>query len=85
MNPRPAMLMKSAPHKEAAKKFLDYLCSEDARGLVAKAYLLPGRTDGPAKMVQLSDIPQITPGWPQMMKRATEAAKKLNALCKGNA
>ena len=84
VNPRPAMLMKAAPHKEQAKKFLDYLCSADAQKLVADAYLLPGRTDVPAKVTQLDNIPQITPDWSKMMKIAEETAKKLNDLCKGN-
>lgn len=84
VNPRPAMLMKDAPHKDAAKAFLDYLCSEDAQKLVAEAYLLPGRKGVEAKGMPLADIPRIRPDWTNMRSIASDAAKKLNELCSGN-
>ena len=42
VNPRPAMIMKTAPDMENAKAFVDYLLSDDAQKMVADAYLLPG-------------------------------------------
>ena len=45
MNPRPAMILKTAPNMDNAKAFVDYLFSDEAQQLVANAYLLPGRTD----------------------------------------
>lgn len=82
VNPRPAMVMKSAPHAENARKFMDYLLSDEAQKLVADAYLLPGRSDVKAKGTQLKDIPQIAPVWDKMMEIASATAKKLNELCK---
>lgn len=82
VNPRPAMIMKSAPDKENAQKFMDYLLSDEVQQMVADANLLPGRQDVKAKNIQLSDIPQIPADWTKMMSIASETAAKLNALCK---
>lgn len=82
VNPRPAMIMKNAPDKENAQKFMDYLLSDEVQAMVADANLLPGRTDVKAKHVQLSDIPQIPADWDKMMTIASETAARLNALCK---
>ena len=82
VNPRPAMILAKAPHGENAKKFMDYLLSDEAQKLVADAYLLPGRSDVKAKGTQLADIPQITPEWDKMMALASKAAARLNELCR---
>lgn len=82
VNPRPAMIMKNAPDAENAKKFMDYLLSDEVQNMVADAYLLPGRSDIKAKEVQIADIPQISTDWDKMMTIATDTAKKLNDLCK---
>lgn len=82
VNPRPAMILSKAPHGENAKKFMDYLLSDEAQKLVADAYLLPGRSDVKAKGTQLADIPQITPEWDKMMALASKAAARLNELCR---
>ena len=82
VNPRPAMMMKSAPDKENAQKFMDYLLSDEVQKMVADAYLIPGRSDVKTKNTDLKDIPQIKPDWEKMMSIASETAAKLNALCK---
>lgn len=81
VNPRPAMIMKNAPHEENAKQFMDYLLSDEAQQLVANAYLISGRSDIEAKGTPLSKIPQIKPEWDKMMAIASDTAAKLNALC----
>lgn len=83
VNPRPAMILKTAPNADNAKAFVDYLFSDEAQGLVAGAYLLPGRNDIQCEgRTNLADIPQITCDWEKMMQTATDAAAKLNELCK---
>lgn len=82
VNPRPAMIMKNAPHEEDAKKFMDYLISDDAQKLIADAYLIPGRKDVEAKGMPLSKIPQIHADWDKMMAIASDTATKLNEICK---
>lgn len=81
VNPRPAMILKTAPDQENAEKFMDYLLSEDAQKLTAGAYLLPGRSD----MVQdnripLASIAQIRTDWEQMEKQSSAIMKKFAEL-----
>ena len=83
VNPRPAMIMKTAPNMDNAKAFIDFLFSDEAQALVAEAYLLPGRSDVKCtNRTNLSDIPQIPTDWTKMMGVASETASKLNGLCK---
>ena len=85
VNPRPAMILKTAPNMDNAKAFIDYLFSDEAQQLVAKAYLLPGRSDIKCDgRTNLEDIPQITPDWDKMMQEASEDAAKVNELCSAN-
>ena len=83
VNPRPAMILKTAPNMDNAKAFVDFLFSDEAQKLVADAYLLPGRSDVQCdSRTNLSDIPQITTDWDKMMEVASDTAAKLNSLCK---
>ena len=82
VNPRPAMILKTAPNMANAKAFIDFLFSDEAQQLVADAYLLPGRSDIQCdSRTNLSDIPQIPTGWTKMMEVASDTAAKLNSLC----
>lgn len=82
VNPRPAMIMKTAPNVDNAKAFVDYLLSDEAQKLVADAYLLPGRTDITCdNRTSLSDIPQIECNWDKMMEIASDSAAKINEIC----
>lgn len=83
VNPRPAMIPKTAPNRDNARAFVDFLFSDQAQKLVADAYLLPGRSDIKCEgRTNLADIPQIPADWAKMMKVASETAAKLNSLCK---
>lgn len=82
VNPRPAMIMNTAPDVDNAKAFVDYLYSDEAQKLVADAYLLPGRSDVQCEgRTNLSEIPQISCDWEKMMEIASEAAAKVNEIC----
>lgn len=82
VNPRPAMIMNSAPNVENAKAFIDYLYSDEAQQLVAKAYLLPGRSDVKCdERTNLDEIPQIDCDWAKMMEIASDSASKINQIC----
>lgn len=82
VNPRPAMILKTAPNMANAKAFIDFLFSDEAQQLVADAYLLPGRSDIQCDShTNLSDIPQIPTDWMKMMEVASDTAAKLNSLC----
>lgn len=83
INPRPAMILKTSQNLENAKKFVDYLLSDDAQKLVADAYLLPGRSDITCdNRTNVSDIPTLDTDWSWMMEHASDIAAKLNELCK---
>lgn len=83
VNPRPAMILKTAPDVDNAKAFVDYLFSDEAQKLVADAFLLPGRSDVKCEgRTNLEDIPQIKCDWEKMMEIASDAAAKVNKLCK---
>lgn len=82
INPRPAMIMNTAPNVDNAKAFIDFLYSDEAQQMVAEAYLLPGRSDIKCEgRTNLEDIPQITTDWSKMMTVASDTAAKLNELC----
>ena len=82
INPRPAMIMKTAPDMDNAKAFVDFLFSDEAQQLVADAYLLPGRTDIQCtNRTNVSDIPQLPTDWDVMVPVADETAANLNEIC----
>ena len=82
VNPRPAMIMKTAPEMDNAKLFVDYLLSDDAQRMVTEAYLLPGRMDIEySNRSTLDEIPQIDCDWDAMMEISTESAARFNELC----
>ena len=83
VNARPAMIMGTAKHTDAAKKVMDYLCSEDAQKLVSKAYLLPGRADVNADSSRqgYNDIAQLKAlNWDNMASQGTDIAKRFVEL-----
>jgi iron(III) transport system substrate-binding protein len=45
---RPMMIFKRSPKAEQAKRFVDYVLSDEGQRIVAKSYLLPARSDVPA-------------------------------------
>ena len=82
VNPRPAMIMNTAPDVDNAKAFIDFLFSDEMQQMVADAYLLPGRSDIQCEnRTNLSDIPQIPTDWDAMMEVASDTAAKLNEIC----
>ena len=82
VNPRPAMIMNTAPNADNAKAFIDFLFSDEAQQMVAEAYLLPGRSDIQCEgRTNLADIPQIPTDWTAMMDVADDTAAHLNEIC----
>ncbi|MCS0496483.1 ABC transporter substrate-binding protein [Ancylobacter mangrovi] len=54
--PRPIMIMKSSKQPEDAKKFVDYVLSDEGQKAVAATYLMPARTDVSAKRPLISEL-----------------------------
>jgi iron(III) transport system substrate-binding protein len=53
---RPAMILQTSKNAADAKRFIDYMLSEEGQKLVADTFLLPARTDIAAKRPGWSDI-----------------------------
>ncbi|MDE1996007.1 MAG: ABC transporter substrate-binding protein [Rhizobiaceae bacterium] len=54
--PRPAMILNWSKHQDEAKKFIDYMLSDEGQKAVADDYLMPARTDIPANRPLISDL-----------------------------
>jgi len=54
--PRPMMILKSSQHADDAKKFVDYVLSDEGQQQVAKAWLMPARTDITAQRPLITEI-----------------------------
>jgi iron(III) transport system substrate-binding protein len=57
--PRPAMILNWSKHQDEAKKFIDYMLSDEGQKAVADDYLMPARTDVSANRPLISDLKVI--------------------------
>jgi iron(III) transport system substrate-binding protein len=57
--PRPMMILKSTKHADLAKKFVDYVLSNQGQDMVAKTLILPARSDIKADRLGFNDIKLI--------------------------
>ena len=54
--PRPMMILNWSKHQDEAKAFVDYVLSDEGQAEVAKAQLMPARTDIPADRPLINDL-----------------------------
>ncbi|MBB3808915.1 ABC transporter substrate-binding protein [Pseudochelatococcus contaminans] len=54
--PRPVMILNWSKNQDEAKQFVDYILSDEGQALVAKAFLIPARTDIPADRPVIKDL-----------------------------
>jgi iron(III) transport system substrate-binding protein len=54
--PRPAMILNWSKNQDDAKKFIDYMLSDEGQKAVADEMLMPARTDIPASRPLISDL-----------------------------
>lgn len=54
--PRPVMILNWSKHQDEAKKFVDYMLSDEGQKTVAGTYLMPARADIPASRPLVSDL-----------------------------
>lgn len=82
VNPRPAMIMKSARNMENAKKFLDYMLSDEAQDFVASVYIIPGRKDVPAHpdRVAYEDINVFDLDWDWMTENQSSINEEFQRI-----
>lgn len=83
ISPRPAAIIKTSPNVDNAKAFIDYLLSDEAQALVAKAYLLPGRTDVKAEnRANLEEIKTFDVNWEWMNEHGDEVSSTFTQIFK---
>ena len=88
MVPSPVAIFKDAPNKEVAKKFVDYLLSQEAQQMVANAGTVPVRRD--IKMTEKYNLPApqdalangIKINYNDVMANKDETVKKFSNLFK---
>ena len=86
MVPSPIAIFKDADHKEVAKKFVDYVLSQEAQQKVADAGTVPVRTD--VKMPEKYNLPQpedalrngIKINYSDVLSRKDEIVKNFSEL-----
>jgi len=82
VNPRPAIILQTAPNMENAKLYMDYLLSDEVQQMVVDAYLLAGRADFEYdNRATIDEIPQMDVDWNAMMEIAADSAQHLNEIC----
>jgi iron(III) transport system substrate-binding protein len=74
--PRPIMIPKTTKNPAAAKKFVDFLLSEEGQALVAERYILPARTDVKALRPGWDDLNIIDFDFVEAAKNAVTTKKK---------
>ena len=80
--PRPMMIMKSSKQIEDAKKFEDYVLSPEGQAEVAKAYLVPARTDIPANRPLMKDLKVLTYDTPAIYAQRDELLAQFSSTMK---
>ena len=73
---RPAFVQTSAPHRDEARKLLDFMLSEEGQRLVAKAYLIPARSDARAERATPGEFKMLTPDWSFVEKNQTQLVER---------
>lgn len=54
--PRPMMVLEWSQNQDEARRFVDYVLSDEGQALVAGVYLMPARTDIPADRPLIGDL-----------------------------
>ncbi|AKE60216.1 ABC transporter substrate-binding protein [Citrobacter farmeri] len=77
--PRPMMILKSTQHSDDAKAFVDYVLSPEGQTMVADAWLMPARSDIPAKRPLFNEL-NILPTKSDGTSERGEVLKRFSAL-----
>lgn len=77
--PRPMMILKTSQHAEDAKAFVDYVLSPEGQALVADGWLMPARSDVPAKRPLLNEL-KILPTVSEGKSERSAVLSRFNTL-----
>ena len=74
---RPAFVQQGAPHREEARKLVDFMLSEEGQNLVAKTYLIPARSGIKAQRpTPGNDFKMLAPDWSFVEKNQTQLIER---------
>lgn len=77
--PRPMMILKSTQHSDDAKAFVDYVLSPEGQTMVADAWLMPARSDVPAKRPLFNEL-NVLPTKSDGTSERGDVLKRFSAL-----
>jgi iron(III) transport system substrate-binding protein len=81
LSPGPAGILKEAPHPNAAKLFMDYICSKEAQEIIAAKYYYPGRMDVKAKgQPSLNELKFLFPKIAWLIEYKEEMVDKFDTI-----
>jgi iron(III) transport system substrate-binding protein len=69
---RPIFVQQGAPHREDARKLVDFMLSEEGQGLVAKTFMIPARLGIKAQRPAPGEFKVFTPDWNFVEKHQTQ-------------
>ncbi len=73
---RPVFVQKDAPHRDEARKLVDFMLSEEGQKLVAKTYLIPARADIGAQRPAPGEFKMLSPDWDYVKKNQTQLVSR---------
>ncbi|AMY06049.1 ABC transporter substrate-binding protein [Staphylococcus condimenti] len=84
ISPRPAFILKSAKHKDAAKDYMNYVTSDKGQKQVDAHYLIPANKDEHKnKMTKArEDIKELKYDWPSLSSESEKVLKKFMDMMK---
>ena len=74
--PRPAFVQQGAPHRENARKLVDFMLAEEGQNLVAKTFLIPARADIRAQRPTPSEFKMLAPDWAFVEKNQSQLVER---------
>jgi len=73
---RPIFIQQGAPHRDDARKLVDFMLSEEGQSLVAKTYLIPARADSRADRPAPGEFKMLAPDWTFVEKNQTQIVSR---------
>jgi iron(III) transport system substrate-binding protein len=73
---RPAFVQQGAPHREEARKLVDFMLAEEGQNLVAKTFLIPARADIRAQRPTPGEFKMLAPDWAFVEKNQSQLVER---------
>ena len=73
---RPAFIQQGAPHRDEARRLIDFMLSEEGQSLVAKTYLIPARADMRAQRPTPGEFKMLAPDWNFVEKNQSQIVER---------